>query len=183
MNCRLNILNLYYSSTGNTEKVSLRIQEIVQKLGHNIDVLKVSDGELDVDILKYDFVFVGSGVYGQLAGEPLMRLHQKLLQKYSRLGEIKYASPKRPNKRVVIYCTYGGVHTGINEAIPTVKYLGQLYDHLGYAIVGEWCVVGEYETERPSREGRLGDIRGRPNENDLKDIAGRVIGVIKASIT
>jgi hypothetical protein len=146
-------------------------------------MLKVSDEELVVDILKYDFVFVGSGVYGQLPGEPLIRLHRKLLQRYSRVGEIKYASPKRAKKRVVIYCTYGGVHTGVNEAIPAVKYLGQLYDHLGYTIVGEWYIVGEYETERPSTEGRLGDIRGRPNENDLNDIAGRVIGVIIASKT
>ena len=26
--------------------------------------------------------------------------------------------------KTVIYCTYGGTHTGINEAIPAVKYMG-----------------------------------------------------------
>ena len=84
----------------------------------------------------------------------------------------------------MVYCTYGGVHTGINEAIPAVKFMGQLYDHLGYTIVGEWYIVGEYKTDRlrdRSINGRLGDIRGRPNTGDLKDVAERVKGIFKAS--
>ena len=57
----MNVLNLYYSGTGNTEKVALRIAETVQELGNPIDTLKVASKDLDVDILHYDFVFVGSG--------------------------------------------------------------------------------------------------------------------------
>ena len=47
--------------------------------------------------------------------------------------------------------------------------MGQLFDHLGYTIIAEWYIVGEYKTERlqgHSVAGRLGDIRGRPNEVD-----------------
>ena len=176
----MNVLNLYYSMTGNTEKVALKIHETLKELGHDVHTLKVTGDDLDIDLLRYDFIFVGSGVYGQLPGEPLMKLHRKLSQKYDRLGEIRPASPRRTSKKVVVFCTYGGVHTGVNEAIASVKYMGQLYDHLGYSIIGEWYIIGEYEKEKTSTEGRLGDIRGRPNENDLRDVAERVKGTFKA---
>lgn len=59
--------------------------------------------------------------------------------------------------------------------------MGQLFDHLGYTILDEWYVIGEYKTERlqdMSVSGRLGDIRGRPNERDLRDVDERVKGVL-----
>jgi len=179
----MNVLNLFFSSTGNTEKVALKIEQTIQELGHKVETVKVDRDDVDVDVLEYDFVFVGSGVYGQMPGEFLIKLQRNLAGKYGRIGEIKPNSPKRPSKKVVVYCTYGGVHTGINEALPTIKYLGQLYDHLGYTIVGEWDIVGEYNTDRlrdRSINGRLGDIRGRLNQEDLKDVAGRVKGILKA---
>ncbi len=179
----MKVLNLYFSSTGNTEKVALKIRDTVRELGHEVETVKVTSGDVNLDILNFDFVFVGSGVYGQLPGKPMIELHRRLLHKYNEEGEIKPASPRRPSANVVVYCTYGGVHTGINEAIPAVKFLGQLYDHLGYAIVGEWYVIGEYKTDGfrdRSVGGRLGDIRGRPNMEDLKEVAEKVKGVFRA---
>lgn len=180
----MNVLNLYFSSTGNTEKVAFKIRDTVRKLGLNVETVKVNSGDVDVDVLKFDFVFVGSGVYGQLPGKPMIELHRRLLQKYNEEGEVKPASPRRSSAKAVVYCTYGGVHTGVNEAIPAVKFMGQLYDHLGYTIVGEWYVVGEYKTDRfrgRSIDGRLGDIRGRPNTQDLKEVAEKVKGIFRAS--
>jgi flavodoxin len=180
-----NVLNLYFSSTGNTEKVAFMIEDTVKRLGYNIVTVKVTSGDIDVDILKFDFVFVGSGVYGQLPGKPMIELHRRLLEKYVEEGEVKQASPRRLSANVVVYCTYGGVHTGVNEAIPAVKFMGQLYDHLGYTIAGEWYIVGEYKTDKfrnRSIGGRLGDIRGRPNTEDLKEIAEKVKGIFKASL-
>ena len=177
----MKVLNLYFSSTGNTEKVALKIDETVQKLGYPVDTVKISSKDLSLEVLNYDFVFVGSGVYGQLPGKSLMDLHRGLIQSYVKAGEINPASPRRPSSHVVAYCTYGGVHTGINEAIPAVKYMGQLFDHLGFTIMGEWYVVGEYNTEKlrsHSVGGRLGDIRGRPNQADLDEVAEKVKGVL-----
>jgi flavodoxin len=179
---KMNVLNLYFSSTGNTEKVALRIEKTVQELGHNVETSKITRNDIQVDILRYDLVFAGSGVYGQLPGKPLMELFRRLLQKYVKNGEIKPAAPRRPMAKSVVYCTYGGAHTGVNEAIPAVKYMGQLFDHLGYTIMGEWYVVGEYKTEQlitRSTTGRLGDIRSRPNQGDLQDIAEKVKGVLQ----
>jgi len=178
----MRVLNLYFSATGNTEKVAMRIGEAVQEIGREVDTLKVTGKDIEIDILNYDFVFAGSGVYAQLPGKPLIELFKKLMQKYRKAGEVKPTSPRRPSAYVIVYCTYGGAHTGINEAIPAVKYMGQLFDHLGYTIMAEWYIVGEYKTERlrgHSVAGRLGDIRGRPNEEDLRDVAARVKGILQ----
>ena len=177
----MKVLNLYFSSTGNTEKVARKIDETVRGLGYPVDTVKIGSKEVSLNILDYDFVFVGSGVYGQLPGKGLMELHRELLQMYVKAGEIVPTSPRRPSRNVVAYCTYGGVHTGINEAIPAVKYMGQLFDHLGFTILAEWYVVGEYKTKKlqsHSVGGRLGDIRGRPNQADLEEVAEKVKGVL-----
>jgi len=144
---KMKVLNLYYSTTGNTEKVAKKIEEAVKELGHEVDTVKITKKDTELDILQYDFVFVGSGVYMWLPGKPLQELFMSLLAKYNGTGDIKATSPKRPQSNAVVYCTYGGGHTGINEAIPTVKYMGQLFDHLGYNIIAEWYIVGEYVTE------------------------------------
>lgn len=178
----MDVLNLYYSSTGNTEKVARRIHETAVELGHRVNTLRVKGKNEELDILDYDFVFVGSGVYAQFPGKPLMELYRELFQMYRERDEIKPAAPRRPSRGAVVYCTYGGGHTGVNEAVPTVAYMGQLLDHLGYRIVAEWYVIGEYKTERLrplSVDGRLGDIRGRPNESDLEDVAEKVKGVLR----
>jgi hypothetical protein len=179
----MNLLNYYFSSTGNTEKVALVITDTVETLGHTVDTFRITSNDANVDVLNYSFVFVGSGVYGQLPGQVLIDLHRRLLHKYNEEDAVKYASPRRPSRYAVVYCTYGGVHTGRNEAIPAVKYMGQLFDHLGYTIVGEWYVVGDYLTEgsrHRSFKGRLGDISGRPNEADLQEVAENVKGILRS---
>ena len=48
--------------------------------------------------------------------------------------------------------------------------------------MGEWHIVGEYNTEnlrKYSIDGRLGDIRGRPNAQDLQDVTEKVKGVFR----
>jgi flavorubredoxin len=181
---KMKVLNLYYSMTGNTEKVAKKIEETLKELGHKVDTVKVTEKNVELDILQYELVFVGSGVYTWLPGKPLQELYARLLAKYHGTKDIKPSSPKRPHLNVVVYCTYGGGHTGVNEAIPAVKYMGQLFDHLGYNIIAEWYIVGEYVTENFRENnilGRLGEIRGRPNENDLREVAEKVKGILKAT--
>jgi hypothetical protein len=178
----MKILNLYFSSTGNTEKVADRITATAAKLGHQIDALKII-GDTDIDLLSYDVIFVGSGVYQWLPGKGLQEFIQKRLAHYAAAGEVKYASPRRAGKKVVVYCTYGGAHTGVNEAVPAAKFMGQLFDHLGFEIVAEWYFIGKYPDQGRmkdySTQGRLGNITGRPNDADLADVAARVTGVLR----
>ena len=178
----MKILNLYFSSTGNTAKVADRITTTVEKLGHQIDAVKIT-GDQEIDLLSYDFIFVGSGVYQWLPGKGLEEFIQKRLEHYRVAGEIKLASPRRPGKKVVIYCTYDGAHTGVNEAIPAAKFMGQLFDHLGFEVVAEWYLIGAFPAQGRMKDfstlGRLGDITGRPNDADLADVAARVTGVLR----
>jgi flavodoxin len=178
----MKILHLYFSSTGNTMKVADCITTTVAKLGHQIDTVKIT-GDTDLDLLSYDCIFVGSGVYQWLPGKGLQEFIQKRLAHYAAAGAIKPASPRLPGKKVVVYCTYGGAHTGINEAIPAVKFMGQLFDHLGFEVVSEWYFIGQYPAtgrmQDFSTAGRLGDITGRPNDADLADVAQRVRGVLR----
>lgn len=177
----MKILNLYFSATGNTEKVARRISEAAKNEGHTVKTVKGTT-KTSINFLDHDLVFVGSGVYYWLPGEPLMKLIKRHLLDLVEKGEVLPASPKRANKKVVIYCTYGGAHTGIYEAKPAVKYMEQLFDHLGYMTVGEWYVVGEYvpdQVKMMSVKGRLGDIRGRPHEEDLREVEEKVKGILQ----
>jgi flavodoxin len=177
----MKILNLYFSATGNTEKVAQRIDQTIRELGHEVETIKVSKDQ-DLDLLAYDFIFVGSGVYMWLPGKPMLDLIHQLREKYRVSGAIKAASPRLPGKKTVVYCTYGGGHTGENEAVPVVKYLGQLFDHLGFEIIAEWYVVGEFlggNLQHLSLNGRLGNIQGRPNEADLQAVAQKVTGILQ----
>jgi flavodoxin len=176
----MKVLNLYFSATGNTEKVAKQIERAVLKAGHEVETIRVSE-TVDLDILAYDFVFAGSGVYTWLPGKPLMELISKIREKYAQAKEIKPASPRRPGRKAVVYCTFGGGHTGVNEALPAVKYMGQLFDHLGYEIMSEWYLVGEFhgKLQHLSTAGRLGNIQGRPNEADLQEVFEKVIGILK----
>ena len=75
---------------------------------------------------------------------------------------------------MLIFCTYSGQHTGLNEATPAGKFAGQFFEHVGIPVIDEWYVIGEYHGSlSASTEGRLGDIRGQPTEDVLQEITQR----------
>ena len=176
----MKILNLYHSQTGNTKKIALRIAEIAKNLGHSIDTLQAAK-ELEPDLLQYDFFFAGSGVYQWLPGKPMLDFLRSARQRFSQEGLIRPCSPRLQGKQAVVYCTYGGVHTGINEAVPAVKFCGQLFDHLGITVVDEWYFIGDFksaEFKNHNTGGRFGDITGRPGEHDLAEVSERVKAIL-----
>lgn len=176
----MKVLNLYFSSTGNTKKAAQTITATAESCGCRVDTIRATVNA-EVNLLEYDLIFIGSGVYEWLPGKPIRALFSKLRQKYVAQREIKPGSPFRQDKIGVVYCTYGGGHTGVNEAIPTGKYLGQILEHLGIPVLAEWYLVGEYhgKWQEFSTMGRLGDISGRPNDEDLRQVAEMVRGVLK----
>ncbi|MCX5900267.1 MAG: flavodoxin [Proteobacteria bacterium] len=178
----MHILNLYHSQTGNTQKIALCIAETAKSLGHSVDTLQAAK-DLEADVLAYDFFFAGSGVYQWLPGKPMLDFLRASRQRYSQAGHIRPCSPRLPGKRAVIYCTYGGVHTGINEAVPAVKFYGQFFDHLGITVLDEWYFIGDFKSDEFKRHntgGRFGDITGRPDERDLKEVSERVQAILIA---
>ena len=94
----MKVLNLYFSTTGNTEKMAKQIEKAAKDAGHEVETIKITKNA-EVDILAYDFVFVGSGVYTWLPGKPMMEFLGHTRERYGQLGEIKPSSPRRVGKK------------------------------------------------------------------------------------
>lgn len=181
----MKILNIFYSCTGNTKKIASQIEKTIKELNHEFLTVEVKKdtNENSFNFLDYDFVFIGSGVYSWLPPQIMIDFMKKAQQKHIKQGLVKPASPRINGKRAVAYASYGGVHTGMNEAVITPKYLAQPLDHIGIEIIAEWLFEGEFNAEayrQYSTNGRLGDITGRPNEQDLQKIHEMVTGILRA---
>jgi multimeric flavodoxin WrbA len=163
-------LIVYWTKTGNTEKVALAIREGLEEAGAGVIFLTVKDAG-DVDLFAYDLVCIGFPSYNWSPPEPMNRFLNSKLRAYAKENRVKTGAPKVPGKNALIFCTYSGPHTGIREAVPAGLYAGQYFEHLGFTVLDEWYVVGEFHgSEELSTQGRLGDIRGRPNEEDLQKV-------------
>jgi multimeric flavodoxin WrbA len=158
---------IYWSKTGNTEKVARAIKEGLEASGADVALMQTEEAK-EIDYYDYDLVCVGFPSYRWHPPKPMDRFLGRKFATYHKQGRVKTGAPKVPGKNALIFCTYSGPHTGIDEAIPAGKYAGQFFEHLGFTVVGEWYVVGEFHgSEEKSTRGRLGDIRGRPNAEDL----------------
>jgi hypothetical protein len=175
----MKILILYWSSTGNTEKVSQRIADTLKKENKSFEIVKTKR-DFSCNIYDYDLVFLGTPVIEFLPHSRILKFIKAELNFHRKKGNVKLCCPKVPGKYAVCYCTYSGPHTGIREAIPAVLYMGQFFEHLGFTLMGEWHTVGEFNgNEKASLHGKLGDIKGRPNEEDLLDIEHKVREVLR----
>ena len=161
---------IYDSKTGNTEKVAFAIKEGLESANVEVTTMKSNDVE-DLDFFDYDLICIGTPSH---KWQPTRSIKDLLVQKfdnYRKQGRIKLGSPKILGKNVLIFCTYSGPHTGISEAIPVGKYIAQFFEHLGFTILDELYVLSEFNgSEERSTMGRMGDIRGKPSEEELKKI-------------
>lgn len=179
----MEVLNLYGSLNGQTEKVALEIADVVEQAGHNVSTVNLKKEGVIFDLLNYDLTFLGSGVYTWLPGKFVKDWIDRQLGYARDNNLILPDSPRVPGKSVCVYCTYAGPHTGEAEAIPALKYMGQLFDHMGINIVGEWSVVGAFVPEKMQHfntSGRLGNIVGRPNAEDLKQVREKTSALLSS---
>ncbi len=170
---------IYWSRTGNTEKAACAIRDGLETGGANVRLQTVDEADV-VDYYDYDLVCVGFPSYQWSPPEAMVRFLKQKHRHYARQGRVKVNAPSVEDTRALIFCTYSGPHTGINEALPAGKYAGQFFEHLGIQVLDEWYIVGEFHgNEEASTEGCLGDIRGRPNEEDLRQIRERAASVVR----
>jgi len=161
---------IYWSKTGNTERVAFAIKEGLESAGLNVVIKRIEESE-GVDFLEYDLVCIGSPTYQWHPPPAMDDFLKKKHNQYCDEGKIKLAAPKIPGKTALVFCTYAGPHTGINEAIPSGKYISQFLEHLGFTILDEWYVLSEYRGwKQGNTEGRMGDIRGKPCQEDFLKI-------------
>jgi len=164
---KLRSLILYWSGTGNTAKVANAIQKGMERVGSKPTIKRIEDAR-DEELLDYDLVCLGSPSHMFIPAEPVLRFIKEKMIDYGKRGFIKPCAPKVRGKHAVVFCTYSGPHTGIDEAIPAGKCMRQFLEHLGFEVLAEWYVVGEFHgNELLSTKGRLGNIKGRPNVQDL----------------
>ncbi len=164
---------LYWSHTGNTEKVAVRIHAGLAAGGLDVDLLRVKEAG-DLDFFAYDLVCVGFPSYNWHPPKPVDDFLRRRFAHYRAEGRVIPYAPSVPGKHALIFCTYSGPHTGIREAVPAGKYAGQFFEHLGFSVLDEWYVLAEFHGDlEASTLGRMGDIRGLPTERDLKGIESR----------
>ena len=170
---------LYWSGTGNTEKVADAIRRGMEREGVKPTIRRVQEAG-EEELYDYDLVCLGSPSHMFLPAEPVLKFVKERITEYNKRGLIKPCAPKIPGKYGVVFCTYSGPHTGIGEAIPVDKFMRQFLEHLGFDVRAEWYVIGEFHgSELYSTKGRLGDIRGRPNKKDLAKIEHDTAELVK----
>ena len=177
---QLRALIIYFSATGNTRKVADVIRDTLQAEKVSATFLNVKDAASE-ELYDYDLVFLGSPSYQFLPAGPVMGFIKEKMKLHQERGDIKLCAPRLPGKTAVVFCTYSGPHTGINEVTTAGKYMGQFFEHIGFEVAAEWYVVGEFHgREDFSTMGKLGDIGGRPNEQDLDKVKSDVYNLVRS---
>jgi len=170
-------LTLYWSKNGNTERVARCIHETLQKAGIEDSLLRMTK-DLEVEYREYNLVFLGAPVYENLPPKPVVAF----LKRHKKRGvPIVASAPEVPGIAAVPFCTFGGGHTGINEAVPMLRYIGQFFEHEGVRVLDEIAVPGVFPEadEAYNNRGRFGIIADRPSEQDLREVQGRVLGILR----
>lgn len=176
----LKTLLIYWSATGNTEKVANTIRDTLVGEGIKPVVKKVADAAAE-ELYNYDLVFIGTPSYMWQPPQPVQKYVKARMDYYRKRGGIKLCAPKLPGKNAVVFVTYSGPHTGVKEAVPAGEYLGQFFEHIGFEVAAKWYIVGEFHSSvENSTGGLLGDIRGRPNRQDLAEVEKNVTELIQS---
>ncbi len=159
---------LYWSHSGNTEKVARSIERGLRAGGIDVALLKTQNAA-DIDFFDYDLICFGVPSYSWHPPKDADEYLKAKFGQYRKENRIRVGAPPVPGRGALIFCTYSGPHTGIKEAILVGKYVGQFFEHLGFTVVDEWYVLSEFHgSEEFSTRGRMGNIKGLPSEQDLR---------------
>jgi flavodoxin len=168
-------LVLYSSLGGNTQQVAETITTTLKNGTQDVELVKI-DQETNIDLYQFELVFLGSPSIMWQPTKATLNFAKRIMQQY----QITPSCPIRPGKYAVCFCTYGGPHTGISEATPVIKWMNAFFGHLGFQVLAEWFTIGAFKNEEDSNTmGRLGDIRGRPNQADLLEIEEKTKGILR----
>jgi flavodoxin len=163
-------LILYSSATGNTEKVAQAIRLGLEQAGLQV-TMKTPEKAAEVDYFSYDLVCIGSPSIQWHPAKPIDDFLKAKLDMYRKQGNIKPCAPKITGKTALIFVTYSGPHTGLNEATPAGKYMAQFLEHVGFTIAAEWYILAEFHGNlENSTKGRMGNIIGKPTIENLAKI-------------
>jgi flavorubredoxin len=161
---------IYWSHSGNTEKVALSIEQGLTSAGIATTVMKTHEAT-NTDFFHYDLICFGFPSYNWHPPKQADEYLKAKFSQYKKENKVLVGAPPVKGKSVLIFCTYSGPHTGIREAVPAVRYAGQFFEHLGFTVADEWYVLSEFHgSEEMSTRGRMGNIKGLPSAQDLERI-------------
>ena len=92
---------IYWSSTGNTQKVAYAIKEGLENGGLKVD-LKKPQGAADLDFFSYDLVCVGSPSIEWQPAKPMVDYLKGKLAFYRNQGKVKPCAPKVAGKNALV---------------------------------------------------------------------------------
>ena len=148
------------------------------------------------DVNDYDFLCVGSGIISHLPYNETLNVLRRwrlgfdpriaLRNRDETIPYIKEPLPDMPqpwndpdimrhhrkivighgSKKAVVFITYGGYEFGPKEAEPALQLLDLEVEHLSFQCIGHFCCPGKF-LNHPTPATFHGDIRDRPNEQDL----------------
>ncbi len=172
-------LVLFWTKNGNTEKVARRIHDTLKKAGMDVSISRIQKKKIEVEYLDYNLIFLGAPVYENLSPKLVLTFLHKNRRREG--VELIPSAPEIPGVAAAPFCTYGGGHTGYNEAEPMLKHIGQYFEHEGIRVVEYIAVPGFFPEadESYNTDGRFGDIRQRPDEHDLIEVEGSVRGILR----
>ena len=160
-------LIIYSSQTGNTEKVANAIKQGLEEANIQVTAKKPEEAQ-GIDYFDYDLVCIGSPAYSWHLPEPMANFLKNKFNENKQNGKVRRSAPKIPGKNALVFVTYSGPHTGIDEATPIGKDIRQYFEHIGFIVIDEWYILSEYHGSlEHSTQGRLGDIRGKPTAEQL----------------
>ena len=106
-------------------------------------------------------------------------------------GDVLPSAPLRPGKFAICFATFCGAHNGINEVLSVTQWLASFLEHIGYMVLEKIHVPGEMRNFGQAKgwlnderliklneNGRLSNIKGRPNEQDLLNVTTIVQGIL-----
>ena len=128
-------LVVYYSRTGNTEKMAVRLAGALTKAGLPADLKKAGEAEPS-DLLAYDLILIGSPVYYGTMAWPVKKLLDESVKHHGKLrGKVggAFASSGNPS---------GGKETAVIDILKALLIHGMIIQgdskggHYGPAAVG-----------------------------------------------
>ena len=175
---------LYWSKSGNTEKVAKAIKRGMENEGVKPSLKRIDEIKDEI-LLDYDLVCIGVPTWWMLPPPNVIDFCKKTSEEYKKRGLKYLGSPLQPGKYGAVFCTAAGLHTGLDESIPAGEWLRSFLEHMGFDVHAKWYVAGEFESKFSSifnLKGRLRDITGRPNAQDLTNVENDAAELIRKLI-
>ena len=135
---------IYFSQTGNTEKVAFAIQDGIKEAAGNCDIVKIKDAN-PKRLYEYDLIGIGSPVF-------------EVINVWEFLKDLRFVG----GKHVFLFCTHGSAAKGGSFFYNAYK---RIKPH-GMTLIGtaDWygdCYLLHHTYPYPSK--------GHPDEIDLKE--------------